>query len=66
MKSSRNVRNYFRIAAANHRRTLSILGGGIITVVAIFGVATAQSPSAAPADAELFTQELRVAFKFLR
>jgi hypothetical protein len=35
-------------------------------VVLISGVATAQSPSAAPADAELFTQELRVAFKFLR
>jgi hypothetical protein len=65
MKSSRNVRNYFQIAAMQ-RRTFSLLSAGIVTVVAIFGVATAQSPSAAPADAELFTQELRVAFKFLR
>ena len=65
MKSSRNARNYFQIAAMQ-RRTFSLLSAGIVIVVLISGVATAQSPSAAPADAELFTQELRVAFKFLR
>jgi hypothetical protein len=65
MKSSRNIRNSFR-TAAKHCRILSLFCTGIVIVVLISGVATAQSPSAAPADAELFTQELRVAFKFLR
>jgi pimeloyl-ACP methyl ester carboxylesterase len=49
MKSSRNIRNYFRITA-NRRRTLPILSVGVVTLVVISGVAAAQSPSAAPTD----------------
>jgi pimeloyl-ACP methyl ester carboxylesterase len=49
MKSSRNVRNYFRMVAMQ-RRTFSFLSAGIVIVVMISGVAAAQSPSAAPAD----------------
>jgi pimeloyl-ACP methyl ester carboxylesterase len=49
MKSSRNIRNYFRITA-NRRRTLPILSVGAVTLVVISGVAAAQSPSAAPTD----------------
>jgi pimeloyl-ACP methyl ester carboxylesterase len=49
MKSSRNIRNYFRITA-NHPRTLPILSVGVVTLVVICGVAAAQSPSAAPTD----------------
>ncbi len=82
MKSSRSVRNYFQIAAMQ-RRTFSLLSAGIVMVVMISLVASAQSPSAAPADdksirplprrhfaaweqPELFTQELRAAFKSVR
>ena len=39
MKSSRNIRNYFRIAA-KHRGILSIFTVGIVTVIVISGVAT--------------------------
>jgi hypothetical protein len=49
MKSSQNIRNYFRITA-NRRRTLPILSVGVVTLVVISGVAAAQSPSAAPTD----------------
>jgi pimeloyl-ACP methyl ester carboxylesterase len=49
MKSSRNIRNYFRITA-NRRRTLPILSVGVVTLVVISAVAAAQSPSAAPTD----------------
>jgi pimeloyl-ACP methyl ester carboxylesterase len=49
MKSSRNIRNYFRITA-NRRSTLSILSVGVVTLVVISAVAAAQSPSAAPTD----------------
>jgi pimeloyl-ACP methyl ester carboxylesterase len=49
MKSSRNIRNYFRITA-NRPRTLPILSVGVVTLVVISGVAAAQSPSAAPTD----------------
>jgi epoxide hydrolase-like protein len=49
MKSSRNVRNYFRMVAMQ-RRTFSFLSAGIVIVVMISGVAAAQSPTAAPAD----------------
>jgi len=49
MKSSRNIRNYFRITA-NRRRTLPILSVGVVTLVVISGVAAAQNPSAAPTD----------------
>src|SRR6202030_3880209 len=45
MKSSRNIRNYFRITA-NHPRTLPILSVGVVALVVICGVAAAQSPSA--------------------
>jgi len=45
MKSSRNIRHYFRIAA-EHRGILSIFTVGIVTVIVISGVATAQSPNA--------------------
>jgi len=49
MKSSRDVRKNFRIAA-KHRRILSLLNVGIVTVVVNHGVVTAQNPSAAPTD----------------
>jgi pimeloyl-ACP methyl ester carboxylesterase len=45
MKSSRDIRNYFRIPA-KHRRILPIFSVGIVTLVLISGVATAQIPSA--------------------
>jgi hypothetical protein len=41
MKSSRSIRNCFRIAA-NHRRFLSLFGVVISTVVVLSGVATAE------------------------
>src|SRR3989440_12614276 len=40
MKSSRNIRNYFRITA-NRRRTLPILSVAVVTLVVISGVAAA-------------------------
>jgi pimeloyl-ACP methyl ester carboxylesterase len=49
MKSSRNIRNYFRITASR-RSTLPILSVGVVTLVVISGFAAAQSPSAAPTD----------------
>jgi hypothetical protein len=52
MKSSQNVRNYFRMAAVQ-RRTFSFLSAGIVTVVVISGVATAQSPNASPIPAKI-------------
>ena len=45
MKSSRDIRNYFRIPA-KHRRILPIFSVGIVTLVLISGVATAQTPRA--------------------
>src|SRR5437016_14656138 len=40
MKSSRNIRHYFRITA-NRRRTLPILSVAVVTLVVISGVAAA-------------------------
>src|SRR2546421_1427329 len=40
MKSSRNIRNYFRITASR-RRTLAILSVAVVTLVVISGVAAA-------------------------
>ena len=45
MKSSRNIRNYFRVAA-KYCRILLLFRAGIVIVVGISGVATAQSSSA--------------------
>ena len=45
MKSSRNIRKYSRILA-KERRTLSLFSVGIVTVIVISAVATAQSPNA--------------------
>ena len=45
MKSSRNIRNYFRVAA-KYCRILLLFRAGIVIVVVISGVATAQSSSA--------------------
>ena len=42
MKGSRNIGNYFR-RTAQHRRILSLFSVGIVTVVVISGVATAQN-----------------------
>jgi pimeloyl-ACP methyl ester carboxylesterase len=59
MKSSRNIRNYFRITA-KHRRIPSLFGVGFVTVVLISGVATAQNPSASspiPAKASAATDD---------
>jgi hypothetical protein len=49
VKSSRNIRKRFRTAAMQ-RRTFSVLSAGIVMVVMISLVASAQTPSAAPAD----------------
>ena len=46
MKGSRNIRNYSQ-TAAKHRRILSLTSVGIVTVVVVSGVATAQNPSPA-------------------